>query len=200
MLIYAAIGAVGFLILLVMLVLGDIGGGDHEVSAHEAVIDHADSIDPAGPSVFSVRIMAAFITAFGVGGVIGRYYQLSHPAASGVGVVAGIGMAAVVYQFAKMLFSQQASSEVRVATLIGRTAEVSVAIPPAGVGQVTLVASGERLEHIARARDGLAMARGTEVIVTGLRGDSLIVAPASTEAPRASGPGAAAGARHGGTK
>jgi hypothetical protein len=182
MLIYAAIGAVGFVILLVMLVMGDIGGADHEVSAHEGVLEHAESIDPGGPSVFSVRIMAAFLTAFGVGGVVGRYYALSHPAASGVGVVAGIVMAGIVYQFAKMLYLQQASSEVHVATLLGRTAEVSVAIPANGVGQVALVASGERMEHLARSVGGVAVPRGTPVVVKELRGDSLIVAPAASDA------------------
>jgi hypothetical protein len=182
MLIYGAIGAVGFLILLLMLVLGDIGGGEHEVSAHEAVLEHADSLDPAGPSVFSVRIMAAFLTAFGVGGVVGRYYNLSHPAASGIGVVAGIAMAGIVYQFAKVLFMQQASSEVRISTLVGRTAEVSVAIPANGVGQVSLIAGGERVEHIARSAGGVALARGTAVIVKELRGDSVLVAPVGSDA------------------
>ena len=47
------------------------------------------SMATRGPSVFSSRIMAAFIPAFGVGGVVARYYDLSHPAASGVGVLAG---------------------------------------------------------------------------------------------------------------
>jgi membrane protein implicated in regulation of membrane protease activity len=183
MIIYAAIGAVGFLLLIVMLVMGEFGDGDHEVSAHEGVLEHADSLDPGGPSIFSVRIMAAFLTAFGVGGVVGRYYGFSHPASSGVGVVAGIVMAGMVYQFAKMLFMQQASSEVRVSTLVGRRAEVSVAIPEGGVGQIALVASGERMEHIARSAGGHPVPRGAEVVVTGLRGDSLIVAPANSQLP-----------------
>jgi hypothetical protein len=126
--------------------------------------------------------MAAFLTAFGVGGVVGRYYNLSHPAASGVGVVAGIVMAALVYQFAKMLFLQQASSEVRVSTLVGRRGEVSVAIPADGVGQVTLVAAGERMEHIARSVGGVALPRGAAVVIKETRGDSLLVAPAGSDA------------------
>ena len=136
-----------------------------------------------GPGVFSARIMAAFVTAFGVGGVAGRYYNLSHPAASGVGVVSGIVMAGLVYQFAKMLYSQQASVDVRMPGLVGRSAEVSVAIPAGGVGQISLMASGERSEHIARSAGGQAIPRGAEVVVTGLRGDSLVVAPADTPAP-----------------
>jgi len=181
MLIYVAVAAVGFLFLLVMLFVGDVGG-DHDFGGHDVSVDHGDA-DHGGPGLFSARIMAAFLTAFGVGGVVARYNGLSHPAASGVGVLAGVVMAGVVYQFAKMLYGQQASSEVRMTTLVGRSAEVSVAIPAGGVGQVVLIASGERTEHLARAADGLPLARGTEVVVTGLRGDLLIVAPAMTPAP-----------------
>src|SRR5262249_42742143 len=76
MLIYAAIGIFGFLFLLVMLFLGEIGGGDHEISAHDLSLEHGDA-DHGGPSVFSARIMASFLTAFGVGGVVARYYDLS---------------------------------------------------------------------------------------------------------------------------
>src|SRR5688500_10840816 len=177
MLIYAAIGAFGFLFLIVMLFLGELSGGDHDGHVEPSGVDHG------GPGVFSARIMAAFVTAFGVGGVAGRYYGLSHPAASGVGVVSGIVMAGLVYQFAKMLYSQQASVEVRMPGLVGRSAEVSVAIPAGGVGQISLMASGERSEHIARSAGGQAIPRGAEVIVTGLRGDSLVVAPANTPVP-----------------
>ncbi|SRR6266540_2876998 len=182
MLIYAAIGLVGFLILLAMLVVGDVFGGDHDIGGHDVAHGEADG---GGPSVFSVRIMASFLTAFGVGGVIGRYYELSHPAASGVGVVLGVVMAAVVYEFAKILYGQQASSELRMTSLVGKTAEVSIAIPPGGVGQVTLVVGGERTEHIARAVAGAAVSQGTEVVITGRRGDSLLVSSAG--APAAGG-------------
>lgn len=181
MLVYAAIGAFGFLFLLVMLFVGEVFGGDHDVGADHDL--HADADHGGGPSLFSARIMASFLTAFGVGGAVGRYYQLSHPASSGVGVVSGVVLAGIVYQFARLLYSQQASSEVRVAALVGRLAEVSVAIPAGGVGQVSLTFGGERTEHIARTQDGSALNRGTEVIITGLRGDTVVVAPGSSPAP-----------------
>jgi membrane protein implicated in regulation of membrane protease activity len=182
MLIYAAIGSFGFLFLLVMLFLGEIGGGDHEISAHDLSLGHADA-DHGGPSVFSARIMASFLTAFGVGGVVARYYHLSHPASSAVGVVAGVVMAGIVYQFARILYSQQASSQIPMARLVGRSAEVSVAIPQGGVGQVMLAFGGERSDHIARSADGEAVPRGAEVVVTGLRGDSVVVTPAASQKP-----------------
>lgn len=187
MLLYGAIAAFGFLFLLIMLLVGEFFGADHEVGSHDVLVEHGDADHGGGPSVFSVRIMAAFLTAFGVGGVVARYYRLSHPAASGVGVAAGMVFAGVVYQFAKFLYSQQASSEVRMTSLVGKSAHVSVAIPQGGVGQIALTFAGERSEHIARAADGQAMPRGAEVVITNLQGDSVVVAPA--------GPASRGGAR-----
>src|SRR5712691_1844178 len=101
MLIYGAIAAFGFLFLLVMLFVGEIFGADHDVGAHDVSVGHGDADHGGGPSIFSARIMSSFLTAFGVGGVVARYYGLSHPAASGVGVATGLVMSTIVFQFAK---------------------------------------------------------------------------------------------------
>jgi membrane protein implicated in regulation of membrane protease activity len=93
-------------------------------------------------------------------------------------------MAWLVLQFAKMLHSQQASSELQMQSLIGTQAEVSVAIPAGGVGQVSLSSAGARSEHIARSADGSALTRGAAVVITGLGGDSVIVAPAGSRASK----------------
>lgn len=182
MLIYAAIGAFGLLFLLVMLFVGDLFGGDHEVHVGDAG-GHGDFGHESGPGIFSARIMASFLTAFGVGGMVARYYGLPHPAAAGCGVVAGVVMSGIVYQFAKILYSQQASSEVRMSRLIGKAAEVTVGIPQGGMGQVTLEYGGERTTQIARSKDGSVIPPGTPVVVTALLGDSIIVERASARAP-----------------
>jgi membrane protein implicated in regulation of membrane protease activity len=182
MLLYAAIGAFGLLFLLAMLFVGEIFGGDHD--AHFEVHGH-DMDQGHGPSIFSARIMATFLTAFGAGGAVARYFNLSHPASAGVGVTAGVVMAGIVYQFAKVLYSQQASSEVVMHNLVGRTAEVTVGIPEGGVGQITITLSGERSTHIARPSDGHAISMGQEVTITALRGDSVIVERAASPAPGA---------------
>jgi membrane protein implicated in regulation of membrane protease activity len=175
MFIYAAIGAFGFFFLLVMLFVGEVFGGDHEIHVGDVGADHGDVSHEGGPSIFSARIMASFLTAFGVGGVVARYYDLPHPAAAGCGVVTGIVMSGLVYQFAKILYSQQASSEVRMVRLIGKTAEVTVGIPRGGMGQVTLEYGGERTTQIARSKDDGVIPPGTVVVVTALVGDSITV-------------------------
>jgi membrane protein implicated in regulation of membrane protease activity len=175
MLIYAAIGAFGLLFLLLMLFVGEVFGGDHDVGSVDAADGHGDFGHEGGPSIFSTRIMASFLTAFGAGGVVGRYLGWSHPAASGLGVVTGIGLASAVYQFAHLLYSQQASSEVHMTDLVGQTAEVVVGIPAHGVGQVGLVVHGERNTQIARSRDGTSIPVGTAVLITGLSGEGVTV-------------------------
>src|SRR5712691_4119705 len=120
MLIYGAIAISGFLFLLAMLFVGEIFGADHEVGAHDVSVEHGEAGHGGGASIFSARIMASFLTSFGVGGVVARYYNLSHPAASGAGIVSGVAMSSIVYQFAKVLYSQQASSELRTMGLVGR--------------------------------------------------------------------------------
>jgi membrane protein implicated in regulation of membrane protease activity len=170
MLIYAAIGAFGLIFLLAMLFLGDLFGGDHDLHAGD-IGGHGDVGHESGPGFFSARMMASFLTAFGVGGMVARYYGLTHPAASGCGVVAGLVMSTIVYQFAKVLYSQQASSEVRMSALIGKTAEVTVGIPLGGMGQVTLEYGGERTTQIARSKDGGVIPPGSAVVITALRGD-----------------------------
>jgi membrane protein implicated in regulation of membrane protease activity len=174
MLLYVAIGAFGLLFLLSLLFVGELFGGDHD--GHAGEIGHAE-VDH-GPSIFSTRIIGAFLTAFGVGGVVARYLGLGHPAASGIGVAAGVVMATIVYQFARLLYSQQASSEVRMTSLVGQTAEVTVHIPPGGVGQITLTVSGERSSHIARSTSERSLAAGTAVRITALAGESVVVEPA----------------------
>jgi len=175
---YAALAGFGVLLLLAMLLVGELFGGDHELS-HDMVAGH-DVEHSGGPSIFSSRIIAAFLTAFGVGGVVGRYYGLSHPVSSGIGVVFGVVMSTAVYQFAKILYSQQVSSELRMSNLVGTTAEVSVGIPANGVGQIVVYSRGERTEHIARGAGGGAIARGAQVTITAIGGDSVTVTPGTS--------------------
>lgn len=175
MLFYAAIGTFGLLFLLLMLFVGEVFGGDHDFHADIPGDAHLEAATEGGPSIFSARVMASFLTAFGAGGVVARHYGYSHPVASAIGVVAGIVLASVVYQFAHILYSQQASSEVRVASLVGQPAEVVVGIPQDGVGQVALIVHGERNTQIARSRDGRPIPLGTMVAITGLVGEGVTV-------------------------
>jgi membrane protein implicated in regulation of membrane protease activity len=174
MLIFAAIGAFGLLFLLIMLFFG----GDHDL--HMGDMDGGHDVSHAadgegGPSIFSSRIIASFVAAFGFGGTIGRYLEFGYPVSSTFGIVSGVVLASIVFKFAEILYSQQASSEVRMTSLVGMTAEVAIAIPAGHLGQVSLSAAGERSMHIARSLDGKAIPQGTSVVIRELRGDYVVV-------------------------
>jgi hypothetical protein len=173
MLIFAAIGLFGLLFLLIMLFFG--GGHDlhiGDMGGHD--VSH-DAGGEGGPSIFSSRIIASFVAAFGFGGTIGKYLDFGYPASSAFGIVSGLVLASVVFKFAEILWSQQASSEVKMTSLVGMTAEVAIAIPEGHLGQISLSAAGERSMHIARSRDGKAIPQGTSVVIRELRGDYVVV-------------------------
>jgi membrane protein implicated in regulation of membrane protease activity len=174
MLIFAAIGAFGLLFLLVMLFFG--GGHDLHVGDMDGGHDISHAADgEGGPSIFSSRIIASFVAAFGFGGTIGRYLDFGYPVSSAFGIVSGVVLASVVFKFAQILYSQQASSEVKMTSLVGMTAEVAIAIPEGHLGQISLSAAGERSTHIARSRDGKAIPQGTPVVIREIRGDYVVV-------------------------
>ena len=62
MLIYAALGGAGLLLLLVMLISGSFG--EHDVPLHEASVDHGDLDSLDGPSPLSTRVIAALLRVF----------------------------------------------------------------------------------------------------------------------------------------
>jgi hypothetical protein len=82
-----------------------------------------------GPSFFSIRILSVFVTAFGGFGAIGIHYGLSILASSGPGFLSGMFFASLIYVFARFLFEQQATTEVRSTDIVSRAALVVVAIP-----------------------------------------------------------------------
>ena len=88
--------------------------------------------------------------------------------------------AAVVSVFGRFLIAQQASSTVTDEDLVGRTAQVTVAIKPGTVGQITAKIGDERVERIARAKDGAEISTGSIVKVDAVIGDSVIVVPEET--------------------
>lgn len=170
--VFLAISAVGFLFLLVSLIFGEVF--EHFGDGHfEHDVGH--DIGHGGPGFFSVRVMSVFVTAFGGFGAVATYYGLSTFPASGVGFASGVFFAWLIYIFAKFLYGQQASTEVRTQDVVGQTARVVVAIPPGGVGQVRCRVGEELVDKIARSHDGEAVPENAVVKVEELLGEVVIV-------------------------
>jgi len=167
--VFLGIAGVGFLFLLVSLVFG-------EAFEHLGV-DADHSFDHGGPSFLSARGISVFITTFGCIGAAGISYGLSTAAASGVGFVGGAFFASLMFLFAKFLYGQQASTDVKMTDVIGQTARVIVAIPAGGVGQVRCRVGEELVDKIARSRSGQAIAENASVTIEEAVGEIVVVSP-----------------------
>ena len=170
--VFLGIAAVGFLFLLISLIFGGIF--DHFDLGHG--IDH--DLGHGGPGFLSTRGIAVFITSFGGFGAIGILSGYSAAPSSFAGFVGGLVMVTLVYFFARFLYGQQASSAVITADLVGRTAQVSVAIPTNGIGQVRCLMGESVVDKIARSRDGQAIAFSAVVKIEEIMGEAVIVSPA----------------------
>ena len=92
-----------------------------------------------------------------------------------MGFGGGFAFAAVIYLFASFLYSQQATSHVRVSDLVGCTGEVSVAIPKGGLGQVRCTLGDTVVEKVARAKDNEEIPANTLVKIEAIVGETVLV-------------------------
>ena len=173
--VFLSIGAIGFLFLIISFLLGEVLG--HFDVHHEVDLEHDIAHDAAhdGPGIFNARIISMFITAFGGCGAIGVYLGLGVLVSSLLGLAGGFLFGWIVYLFAQFLYSQQASSIHETSDLIGLTAQVIVAIPTNGLGQVRCIVGESSIEKIARSSDGNPIAENTTVFVEEISGEMVIV-------------------------
>lgn len=168
LMVFLAIGAIGFVFLLVSLILGDI----FDSFGVDTGLDGTD-----GHGFLDSRVISVFVTAFGGFGAIGIQMGLSIVASSLLGLAGGVVLGGVVSFFARFLYKQQSSSSVSTGQLIGRTAQVIVSIAPGSLGQISCRIGEERVEKLARSKDNREIKTGAIVRVDEIAGDSVIVSP-----------------------
>jgi membrane protein implicated in regulation of membrane protease activity len=115
------------------------------------------------------------VTAFGGFGAIGIHLGYRIEVSTLIGLLGGVVFGALIYLFASFLYSQQASSDIRVSELVGRTAQVTVAIPENGLGQVRCSLGEGIVEKIARTQDGKAVPVNTSVRIESIVGETVLV-------------------------
>jgi hypothetical protein len=169
MTIFLAIGATGMLFTVISFLFGEIfeafdfGGDFHHEIGHD------------GPSILSSRVISIFITAFGGFGAIATSQGVGPAASSAIGVAGGVLMGGVVYFFARLLYSQQSSSNISSDDLVGLNAQVIIHIPKDGVGQVRCIVGESMIDKIAQSEDGSAIPLNANVRIVSIRGESVIV-------------------------
>ena len=180
-LVIALFGA-GFL--MVSFILGEVG--DFFDGVGDMVGDHIDfggdghaeigGDGAEGPSPLSLRNLMAFLTAYGASGLITSSYGWGTLSSSLFSVIPGLILAFIAYKFMSALYSQQSSSVVEVAALVGRVGLVEVSLPPGGLGRIAVNTASGRSSFLARSEDGVAIGAGDSVVIKATVGGDLIVA------------------------
>ena len=158
--------AVGGILLLITVLLGDILGGLFDGIGVD--------FDVGGVSL--MPLLLAFVAMFGVGGLIGtEAFGLSSGPASLVGGVAGIAGAGIVYGLFSVLRRAEAPDAFSLRDLVGRPGRVTVGIPAGRNGSVIVSHGGASDEMTATSETEIAA--GTTVTIIDVVAGTLIVAP-----------------------
>lgn len=178
MIVFISLAFLGFTFLLISAIFGgDHDAGDHDIGDDvDGEFDHGDDIVVhAGPSPFSVRVIAVFLTTFGAAGAIARHCDMSLPWSTAIGTAAGAVAGWIALMLLRFSYAQQATSSVNGSEMVGMIAEVKTAIPAVGVGQVSVVVKSQRFYQIARCKGGIQIEEGTPVKIVEYLGDCVIV-------------------------
>jgi hypothetical protein len=142
---------------------GDVGPSAAEGSPEVGWAQHElATFSPLSPTTIS-----AFVTAAGGMGYLSLARWEWGPWASGLlALASGLVFAALLFGILYFVFAaSQGSSVVHVASLVGVEAEVSLAIPSQGLGEVAYVQKGQRNTMQARCADAAAVPRGAKVVI-----------------------------------
>lgn len=164
--IFLIAGGIGFLFLMFSLLVGDLFD----------FLDIDFNLDASNDfGIFDSRVLSVFLTAFGFVAALFVQFGFGTLISTFLGIGSGIALGAIVFVFGYFLHSQQASSSISEKDLIGRTAQVIVGIRPNSIGQISCRIGDERIEKIARTRDGQEIKTGETVYIEEITGDAVIV-------------------------
>jgi membrane protein implicated in regulation of membrane protease activity len=165
-LVFIICALVGGALLLVTVLVDDILGG---------LLDALHvGVDIGGVSLMPLAL--GFVSMFGVGGLFAtQVLDLHAGQAAVVGTIAGVGGFGLVYGLFSVFRRAEGSAPFQLSDLVGRSGSVAVSIPAGRRGSVYVKAEGQTHEFTATA--GVDLASGAPIMVTGVAGNGLVVAP-----------------------
>lgn len=119
-------------------------------------------------SPFNFVTFTAFLAWFGgTGYLLTRYSSMWFVIGLGIALVSGLVGAAIVFLFlSKVLISEEENLDPADYEMVGVLGRISVPIREAGTGEIIYSQAGTRRTCGARAENGQAVAKGSEVVVT----------------------------------
>ena len=123
--------------------------------------------DGGGGSAINFMTVCAFLAWFGgVGYLVTRYYALAAVVAVSVAIAGGVAGASIVFVFmTKVLLPHESHLDPADFEMVGTLATVTLPIRAEGVGEIQYSQGGTRRSAHARSDDGIALEKGSEVVV-----------------------------------
>lgn len=169
--IYFVFLLIGFIGLLSSLLFGDSDSIDGDLADG---IDAGDSVD-GSPKVFSLRVMFAFLLAFGIGG--GAMYYADHGIGGQmiVGTLSGVGTGLFTWWIFKVLYKMQGASNVNSDDFVGKLGNITIGTSAAGKAKVKISSFGGPMELVCKEANDKKLKNGDTVRVSGKIGNLLLV-------------------------
>ncbi|MFW3146109.1 MAG: NfeD family protein [Thermoplasmatota archaeon] len=176
--IYAGIGLVSFILLIIMTILGglDLGfeGGGLDLDM-DGDVDIAIGVGDGGPGLFSIPVLLGFTTAFGSVAALLTYFDVGVILSPLIAIVVSIVVAIVLFMIVSYMFKHFSSdSTLKFENFIGKKASVTVPIKPGQEGQVVLFTE-QRGRTIIPAVSDKEIPNNAQVVITGMSGDAVKV-------------------------
>jgi membrane protein implicated in regulation of membrane protease activity len=112
--------------------------------------------------------LAAFLAWFGgIGYLLTRFSSLWFVVGLGIALLSGVTGAGIIYLFlSRVLMSAEENLDPEDYTMVGVLGHISMPVRQGGTGELIYSQEGTRRACGARAEDGRAIAKGSEVVVT----------------------------------
>jgi membrane protein implicated in regulation of membrane protease activity len=141
-----------------------------------------DALDLSIGGASLMPLLLSFVSMFGVGGLFAtQVLDLHGASAAAVGVVFGLGGAALALVLFGFMKRSEAPDPFSTTDLIGGDAFVAVTIAAGRWGSVYVKAEGQNHEYGATAAEDIPA--GTQVRITGTAANGLVVARVTEPAP-----------------
>jgi membrane protein implicated in regulation of membrane protease activity len=160
---------------------GDFAGHAGHIAGHPAGHPATHAGSPAAARfrfpLFSPLALATVVASIGAWGLIAKY---GFGASDGGSLALALPAAAltaygVTWAGWRLVSGSRATSLIYRDDLVGALAEVTVPIPPGGVGEAVTDAGGQRYAAPAREASGAEVARGATVVILEASGTTLLV-------------------------
>jgi len=145
-----------------------LGGGHVHAGPHVHVSHAGGKVGAAQAPLLNPVSLAAFLAWFGgVGYLLTRFSAVWFIVGLGIAMLSGITGAAVIYLFlSRVLMSENENLDPADYDMVGVLGHISMPIRAGGTGELIYSQEGTRHTCGARAENGSAVEKGTEVVVT----------------------------------